>query len=327
MVEHAVVIGDTQSTYPYSPTGQSHLPDDIDIPDPLELLSFVAAATTTLGLSTGVLVLPDHHPVVLAKRLATLDRLSRGRLRICAGVGWMREEIEACGGDFDRRGRAADEAIAVMRALWSTDGPTSHDGEFYSFRNAYSYPKPVRPQGVPLYIGGHSKAAARRAGRLGSGFQPLGLVGDDLTAAVGVMRAAAVDAGRDPRASTWYWAMACTEWTRRRWIRPRTREPGGCCSRPLDVPPPWRRFSRRWPGALPDSNWPVLAEDHHRFAAGEDPTRRPALVVVEVPHRHGVVAVLLAAKVDVMRHAVHLSCRGIAVDAHRVLPDEMVRRV
>ncbi|SKY71779.1 Phthiodiolone/phenolphthiodiolone dimycocerosates ketoreductase [Mycobacteroides abscessus subsp. abscessus] len=165
----------------------------------MELLSFVAAATTTLGLSTGVLVLPDHHPVVLAKRLATLDRLSRGRLRICAGVGWMREEIEACGGDFDRRGRAADEAIAVMRALWSTDGPTSHDGEFYSFRNAYSYPKPVRPQGVPLYIGGHSKAAARRAGRLGSGFQPLGLVGDDLTAAVGVMRAAAVDAGRDPR--------------------------------------------------------------------------------------------------------------------------------
>lgn len=199
VVEHAVVIGDTQSTYPYSPTGQSHLPDDIDIPDPLELLSFVAAATTTLGLSTGVLVLPDHHPVVLAKRLATLDRLSRGRLRICAGVGWMREEIEACGGDFDRRGRAADEAIAVMRALWSTDGPTSHDGEFYSFRNAYSYPKPVRPQGVPVYIGGHSKAAARRAGRLGSGFQPLGLVGDDLTAAAGVMRAAAVDAGRDPR--------------------------------------------------------------------------------------------------------------------------------
>lgn len=199
MVEHAVVIGDTQSTYPYSPTGQSHLPDDIDIPDPLELLSFVAAATTTLGLSTGVLVLPDHHPVVLAKRLATLDRLSRGRLRICAGVGWMREEIEACGGDFDRRGRAADEAIAVMRALWSTDGPTTHDGEFYSFRNAYSYPKPVRPQGVPLYIGGHSTAAARRAGRLGSGFQPLGLVGDDLTAAVGVMRAAAVEAGRDPQ--------------------------------------------------------------------------------------------------------------------------------
>ncbi|WP_078311678.1 MULTISPECIES: LLM class F420-dependent oxidoreductase [unclassified Mycobacterium] len=198
VVEHAVVIGNTQSTYPYSPTGQSHLPDDVDIPDPLELLSFIAGATTTLGLSTGVLVLPDHHPVVLAKRLATLDRLSRGRLRICLGVGWMREEIEACGGDFDRRGRATDEAIVVMRALWSTDGPAAYDGEFYRFKDAYSYPKPVQPQGVPLYIGGHSKAAARRAGRLGDGFQPLGLVGEDLSAAVAVMRAEAADRGRDP---------------------------------------------------------------------------------------------------------------------------------
>lgn len=197
-VEHAVVIGNTQSRYPYSATGQSHLPDDIDIPDPLELLSFIAGATTTLGLSTGVLVLPDHHPVVLAKRLATLDRLSRGRLRICLGVGWMREEIEACGGDFDRRGRATDEAIEVMRTLWSADGPAAYDGEFYRFQNAYSYPKPVQPQGVPLYIGGHSKAAARRAGRLGNGFQPLGLVGEDLTAAVGIMRDAAAEAGRDP---------------------------------------------------------------------------------------------------------------------------------
>lgn len=198
VVEHAVVIGNTQSTYPYSPTGRSHLPDDVDIPDPLELLSFIAGATTTLGLSTGVLVLPDHHPVVLAKRLATLDRLSRGRLRICLGVGWMREEIEACGGNFDRRGRATDEAIAVMRALWSTDGPAAYDGESYRFKDAYSYPKPAQPQGVPLYIGGHSKAAARRAGRLGDGFQPLGLVGEDLSAAVAVMRAEAADRGRDP---------------------------------------------------------------------------------------------------------------------------------
>lgn len=197
-VEHAVVIGNTRSTYPYSPTGQSHLPDDIDIPDPLELLSFIAGATTTLGLSTGVLVLPDHHPVVLAKRLATLDRLSRGRLRICVGVGWMREEIEACGGDFDRRGRATDEAIEVMRTLWSAEGPATYDGEFYRFKNAYSYPKPVHLQGVPLYIGGHSKAAARRAGRLGNGFQPLGLAGEDLIAALNVVRDAAAEAGRDP---------------------------------------------------------------------------------------------------------------------------------
>ncbi|SDD13239.1 LLM class F420-dependent oxidoreductase [Rhodococcus tukisamuensis] len=198
-VEHAVVIGDTGSEYPYSPTGKSHLPDDCPLPDPLELLSFVAGATSTLGLATGVLVLPNHNPVVLAKRLATLDRLSGGRLRICLGMGWMREEVEACGGDFERRGKMADEAVAVMRALWSggADG-VGFDGEYYRFARAYSYPKPVRESGVPLYIGGHSKAAARRAGRLGNGFQPLGLGGDDLDAAVALMRSAASDAGRDP---------------------------------------------------------------------------------------------------------------------------------
>ncbi|SEL80313.1 LLM class F420-dependent oxidoreductase [Rhodococcus maanshanensis] len=198
-VEHSVVIGNTDSEYPYSPTGKSHLPDDCPLPDPLELLSFVAGATTTLGLATGVLVLPNHNPVVLAKRLATLDRLSGGRLRICLGVGWMREEIEACGGRFDRRGKVADEAIAVMRALWAggSEG-VDFEGEHYRFERAYSFPKPVRESGVPLYIGGHSKAAARRAGRLGNGFQPLGLGGADLDAAVALMRSSAVEAGRDP---------------------------------------------------------------------------------------------------------------------------------
>ncbi|MGW4331309.1 LLM class F420-dependent oxidoreductase [Rhodococcus koreensis] len=197
-VEHSVVIADTESEYPYSPTGKSHLPDDCSLPDPLELLSFVAGATTTLGLATGVLVLPNHHPVVLAKRLATLDRLSAGRLRVCLGLGWMREEIEACGGDFDRRGAVADEAIAVMRALWSGTAAVDFEGEYFSFRGAQSWPKPQRDSGVPLFIGGHSPAAARRAGRLADGFQPLGLAGDDLDRAIARMRAAAAGAGRDP---------------------------------------------------------------------------------------------------------------------------------
>ncbi|MGV9733668.1 LLM class F420-dependent oxidoreductase [Rhodococcus aetherivorans] len=199
-VEHSVVVANTGSAYPYAPTGKSHLPDDCDLPDPLELLSFVAGATTDLGLATGVLVLPNHHPVVLAKRLATLDRLARGRVRICLGLGWMREEIEACGGDFDRRGKIADEAIAVMRALWAGTGPAGvdFDGEFFTFRGAHSWPKPHRETGVPLYIGGHSAAAARRAGRLGDGFQPLGLAGEDLDRAIGRMRRAAEAAGRDP---------------------------------------------------------------------------------------------------------------------------------
>ncbi|MET8800652.1 LLM class F420-dependent oxidoreductase [Nocardia sp. NPDC004568] len=197
-VEHSVVVADTGSVYPYSPTGRSPLPDDCDIPDPLELLSFVAGATTTLGLSTGVLVLPNHNPVVLAKRLATLDRLSGGRLRVCLGLGWMREEVEACGGRFDRRGRIADEAIAVMRALWAGRDGVDFAGEYFSFTGAHSWPKPLREAGVPLYIGGHSAAAARRAGRLGDGFQPLGSAGEELDTAIGAMRTAAARAGRDP---------------------------------------------------------------------------------------------------------------------------------
>ena len=114
------------------------------MPDPLDLLAFLAGQTTTLGLATGVLVLPNHHPVVLAKRAATVDALSGGRLRLCVGVGWLREEVQACGADFDSRGRRADEQIAVLRALWAGDADgVSHHGEFFDFDDAMSYPKPV----------------------------------------------------------------------------------------------------------------------------------------------------------------------------------------
>jgi probable F420-dependent oxidoreductase len=200
VVDHPVVIADYTSRYPYDPSGRFALAEDCPIPDPLELLSFIAARTDTLGLATGVLVLPQHQPVVLAKRVATLDRLSAGRVRLCIGVGWMREEAQACGVDFASRGRRADESIDVMRALWAESGPegASHKGEFFAFDRALSYPKPSAPSGVPIHIGGHSVAAARRAGRRGDGFQPLGLAKEDLADRLAVMRAEAEAAGRDP---------------------------------------------------------------------------------------------------------------------------------
>lgn len=200
LVEHPVVIADYQSRYPYDASGRFDLAPDCDIPDPLELLAFVAARTESLGLATGVLILPDHHPVILAKRVATLDRLSGGRVRLCIGVGWMREETEACGVDFTSRGRRADESIDVMRALWSASGPegASHKGEFFAFDKALSYPKPSRASGVPIHIGGHSPAAARRAGLRGDGFQPLGLPKPDLVDRIRLMHATAERAGRDP---------------------------------------------------------------------------------------------------------------------------------
>jgi probable F420-dependent oxidoreductase len=200
VVEHAVVASGYSSVYPYDSSGRMGLADDCPIPDPLDLLAFLAARTTRIILATAVLVLPNHHPVVLAKRAATVDALSGGRLRLCVGTGWMREEIEACGADFASRGRRADESIDVMRALWADTAPrgATHRGEFVGFERAMSYPKPVSSQGIPIHIGGHSVAAARRAGRRGDGLQPLGVVGDDLHALVRIMRTEAERCGRDP---------------------------------------------------------------------------------------------------------------------------------
>jgi probable F420-dependent oxidoreductase len=195
VVEHTVVVRGYSSSYPYDPSGRMSIDEDCDLPDPLQLLGFLAGRTTTLGLATGVLVLPNHHPVPLAKRVATLDALSGGRVRLCVGMGWMKEEIEACGAPFEARGRRGDEQIEVLRKLWSGE-PVDHDGQFFSFTQAVCRPAAQ----VPIHIGGHTVAAARRAGRLGDGLQPLGVAGDDLRRLVDVMHSSAVDAGRDPAA-------------------------------------------------------------------------------------------------------------------------------
>jgi probable F420-dependent oxidoreductase len=201
VVEHTIVVSGTSSSYPYSRSGRMPLADDCPIPDPLDLLAFLGAKTERIGLATGVLIISNHHPVDLAKRVATLDALTRGRVRLCVGVGWMQEEIEACGSDFASRGRRADESIDVMRALWADSGAdgASHDGEFFSFEHAHSFPKPPRGN-VPIHIGGHSLAAARRAGLRGDGLQPLGLAPDRFAEVAAVMRQTAEDAGRDPAA-------------------------------------------------------------------------------------------------------------------------------
>ncbi len=198
-VEHTVLATRYDSVYPYDPSGRVELAPGCPVPDPLDLLSFLAAHTERLGLATGVLVLPNHHPVVLAKRAATVDALSEGRLRLCVGVGWLREEIEACGTEFASRGRRADEQLVVLRALWEQQtAGVSHRGEFFQFDNVVCNPKPVAGKHLRIHIGGHSNAAARRAGRFGDGFQPLGVAGAQLVNLLTLMRNEATAAGRDP---------------------------------------------------------------------------------------------------------------------------------
>ncbi|UYM07400.1 TIGR03619 family F420-dependent LLM class oxidoreductase [Solicola gregarius] len=155
---------------------QLALPADTEVVDPLGALAYLAATTERILLGTGVLLLPYHHPVTLAKQLATIDLLSKGRLRLVTiGLGTVPAEAAAFGVDYAARGRVADDAMDALRLLWAGDRDgVSHDGEFYSFDSLTSFPKPYQADGVPLHVGGSSRAAARRAGARGSGWFPGG---------------------------------------------------------------------------------------------------------------------------------------------------------
>jgi len=159
-------------------------------------LSFVAARTTRVRLGTSVLVLPYHNAVRLAKTAATLDVLSGGRLILGVGVGSVEQEIEAMGSRFKERGAISDEAIAVMRTLWSEEDPR-FDGAYHRFAGMKFSPKPVQKPSIPVVIGGVSRAAIRRAARLGDGWQPLGLSPDALAQGIAALREEVRAAGRD----------------------------------------------------------------------------------------------------------------------------------
>ncbi|MEU4312822.1 TIGR03619 family F420-dependent LLM class oxidoreductase [Nocardia sp. NPDC024068] len=169
--------------------------------DPLDTLAFVAGVTDRLLLGTGVLLLPYRNPVVLAKQLATIDVLSKGRMRLLTvGLGALPAEAAATGVDFRTRGRRADEAIDVLRLLWAGDaeGVTYH-GEFFSFDNLVQFPKPYRATTLPIHVGGSSEAAARRVGRRGDGYFAGGaLLPDQRAAQWELARTTAAQAGRDP---------------------------------------------------------------------------------------------------------------------------------
>ena len=155
--------------------------------EPLTLLSFVAARTKRVRLGTSVLVLPYHNPIRLAKTAATLDVLSGGRLILGVGVGAIEKEIEALGSPFKERGAVTDEAIAVMRTLWTEEDP-SFNGKYSRFAGMKFSPKPLQKPSIPVVIGGVSRAAIRRAARTGDGWQPLGLSPDAMRPGIALLR-------------------------------------------------------------------------------------------------------------------------------------------
>jgi len=198
-VEHVVVAEDYEPRYPYSASGRmSEGAPRTPMPDPLETLAFVAAVTSTLRLGTAVVVAPLHSPAILAKRAATLDRLSGGRFMLGLGIGWQVEEYAAVGVPYHDRGRRLEECIGAMRALWA-DRPASYSGRYVSFDRVHSIPTP-ESGAVPVLLGGHSEPAVRRAGRLADGWFPFTIGPDDFDACMDVLREAATTAGRSPEA-------------------------------------------------------------------------------------------------------------------------------
>src|SRR5260221_1935148 len=167
-VDHVVFPDNYTSTYPYSATGRLPVGRSGAFPDPLIWIAYAAAVTTRLRFLTGVIILPQRNPLLLAKQVATTDYISGGRFELGIGVGWLKEEFLAMGVPFERRGKRADEYIAAMRVLWARDA-ASFKGEFVTFDTVSCNPKPVRGA-VPILVGGHSEAAAKRAGRLADGF-------------------------------------------------------------------------------------------------------------------------------------------------------------
>lgn len=193
-VEHTVVPAGYGSSYPYAPSGKMAGGDDaIDLPDPLIWMAYIAAVTKRIKLATGIMILPQHNPVVVAKQVATLDHMSGGRILLGIGVGWLKEEFDVLGAHFETRGKRTDEYMLAMRELWGAEKP-NFDGQFVKFKDAYCRPQPVNRR-VPIIVGGHSEAAAKRAGRLGDGFFPARGAPVEL---FDLMRKTAVENGRDP---------------------------------------------------------------------------------------------------------------------------------
>jgi probable F420-dependent oxidoreductase len=201
VADHIVFPTVVRSRYPYTVSGE--FPGEGDALELLPLMAFAAGVTNRLRIVSSVMIVPYRNPVVTAKMLATIDVLSRGRLTVGVGVGWLREEFEAVGAaSFERRGAVTDEYVRIFKTLW-TKSPASYAGEFYRFEALQCLPQPLQKPHPPIWIGGHSGAALRRVARLGDGWHPVGanpavpLRPAELRASLDELRRLAAAEGRD----------------------------------------------------------------------------------------------------------------------------------
>jgi probable F420-dependent oxidoreductase len=198
--DHVAIPTRISSVYPYGPPGSFNPDDTQNFWEAFAVLAFVAGMTKRVELGSSVIVLPQRPPLLIAKQWATLDALSGGRTILGIGAGWMREEFDALGfgSAFDRRGPATDEAIRIFRSVWTTDGDVEFHGEVYQFDPIRMLPKPARPGGLPIWVGGHGKRSIRRAAELGDGWQPLRISTAELEPLIGYLREQLARYGRQP---------------------------------------------------------------------------------------------------------------------------------
>jgi probable F420-dependent oxidoreductase len=195
--EHLVFPAEMPPTYPYSDSGFPPVTPDTPTYDPWVVLSYLACATSTIRLATNVYILPLRHPLQTARSVVTVDRLSGGRVTLGIGVGWLEDEFDYVGLSFPDRGRRTDATIGVLRRLWTETVIEVHD-EHFDFGPVKFNPKPLQKPCIPIEVGGASRPALRRAGRLGDGWIEVGSADlDEFGANLAVVMGARHDAGRE----------------------------------------------------------------------------------------------------------------------------------
>jgi probable F420-dependent oxidoreductase len=193
--EHVVMLDRADSPYPYSPDGRIAVPAAADWLDPWATLTFAASATSHIQLATGVLLLPEHNPLIVAKQAASLDVLSKGRFRLGVGIGWSAQEFAALGVPFAGRSERTREYVEALRALWEQD-PSTYEGKFAEFSAVRSFPKPVQHR-IPVVLGGNTDNALARVAQYGDGWYGFNLSAEEIPSKLSRLASACAKTGRD----------------------------------------------------------------------------------------------------------------------------------